>query len=236
MCTVRLLAMRVVFKPSSAETYEVTRLLVLRSLCFFVLLHPFRDIGDGTFTARIREAQLSAISLDHVYMTSAIDQGGIGPSDEIHPRNKAEVGRRLSLNLRHHLYSDGVNPDGPVVETILWSASSFTVKFKQTDKLLQKGCSKCVTCCKESPFQMCPSTSSSPRQCTRVPIKLIDDNVVHLTLPTTNTKTTLRFMYEDTPQCSLYNGDGLPSVPFQANLSPPPYPKPVVAALPTPAK
>ena len=71
---------------------------------FYLVQLPNFSGGNpaGTDWARLREAQAQALSLPNTGMAVTID---IGDPDNIHPRNKQEVGRRLALIARHHLYN-----------------------------------------------------------------------------------------------------------------------------------
>ena len=69
---------------------------------FYLVQLPNYGGGDpaGTNWARLREAQAQVLSLPNTGMAVTID---IGDPDNVHPRNKQEVGRRLALLARHHL-------------------------------------------------------------------------------------------------------------------------------------
>lgn len=53
-----------------------------------------KKIQPDSEWAALREAQTKALKLDQVGMAVTID---IGLADDIHPKNKQEVGRRLAL-------------------------------------------------------------------------------------------------------------------------------------------
>jgi sialate O-acetylesterase len=60
--------------------------------------------------AVLRESQSAALSLPRTGQAVAID---IGDTNDIHPRNKQEVGRRLALAARKVAYGDNVEFSGP---------------------------------------------------------------------------------------------------------------------------
>ena len=66
--------------------------------------------------AELREAQSEALHLDGTAMAVAID---IGEGDNIHPKNKQELGRRLALIARARVYGESVACSGPVYLTLL---------------------------------------------------------------------------------------------------------------------
>jgi sialate O-acetylesterase len=63
--------------------------------------------------AMLRESQLAALTLPGTAQAVAID---IGEADDIHPRNKQEVGRRLALAARNVAYGEDVVFSGPVYQ------------------------------------------------------------------------------------------------------------------------
>ena len=64
----------------------------------------------------IRESQSAALSLPNTHQAVIYD---IGEADDIHPRNKWEVGRRLSLAALHDIYGhEDIHPYSPRVENI----------------------------------------------------------------------------------------------------------------------
>ncbi len=63
----------------------------------------------------LREAQTMTLSLANTAMTVAID---IGDSSDIHPKNKQEVGRRLSLAARKLAYGEQIIYSGPLYNSM----------------------------------------------------------------------------------------------------------------------
>jgi len=61
--------------------------------------------------AALREAQAAALALPKTAQAIAID---VGEADDIHPRNKQDVGRRLALAARRVAYGQDVEHSGPV--------------------------------------------------------------------------------------------------------------------------
>jgi sialate O-acetylesterase len=95
---------------------------------YFVQLAPYhyRDI-DGVDSAKLREAQFKTMSLSNTGMAVITDIGNI---DDIHPRNKKEVGRRLSL---WALAKDYGNKDlvysGPLYKSMKVEAGKIRLEF-----------------------------------------------------------------------------------------------------------
>ena len=83
---------------------------------YFVQLANFMEskkIQPNSEWAALREAQTKALKLDQVGMAVTID---IGLADDIHPKNKQEVGRRLALLALAGSYGKNVSSSAPVFQ------------------------------------------------------------------------------------------------------------------------
>jgi sialate O-acetylesterase len=77
--------------------------------------------------AELREAQTMALALPNTGMAVAID---IGEADDIHPRNKKDVGLRLAFNALHSTYGRGdVIPCGPIFRSAKREGSALRLSF-----------------------------------------------------------------------------------------------------------
>jgi sialate O-acetylesterase len=85
----------------------------------------------------LREAQSMALSLENTAMIITID---VGDSADIHPRNKQEVGRRLSLAARKLIYYDDVTYSGPVFKSMFINSGKCRLRFYSSEEgLASKG-------------------------------------------------------------------------------------------------
>jgi sialate O-acetylesterase len=82
--------------------------------------------------AYLREAQASVLNDPDTGMAVAID---IGESGNIHPRNKQEVGRRLSLLALRDVYGYEVEAQGPRFEYVDFSGGQAVVHFENAEGL-----------------------------------------------------------------------------------------------------
>jgi Domain of Unknown Function (DUF1080)/Carbohydrate esterase, sialic acid-specific acetylesterase len=83
---------------------------------YFVQIAPFRYSNDQGQTAELREAQAKTLRVPHTGMAVTMD---IGDTSDIHPRNKAEVGRRLALLALKDTYGQAaIEASGPVVDSV----------------------------------------------------------------------------------------------------------------------
>lgn len=105
---------------------------------YFVQIAPYPYGGDGTKAAALRDAQRRTLSLTNTGMVVTLD---IGDTTNIHPANKEEVGRRLSLwalaktyGLKNIVYS------GPLYKSMKVAGNKIILSFDHTDGgLVAKG-------------------------------------------------------------------------------------------------
>ncbi len=85
----------------------------------------------------LREAQTMALSLPQTAMAVTID---IGDSADIHPRNKQEVGRRLSLAAQKIAYGEDIVFSGPLFKKMFIDDSKCWLLFNHVgDGMIAKG-------------------------------------------------------------------------------------------------
>lgn len=96
---------------------------------FFVQLAnftaPSEKPGDSDW-AELREAQAMTLSLPNTGMATIID---IGEADDIHPRNKQDVGRRLALSALKVAYNQDVVHSGPTFKQMEIDGNTAIVSF-----------------------------------------------------------------------------------------------------------
>ena len=78
----------------------------------FVQLANYGRVPDTSTWPELREAQTMALDLVHTGMAVTTD---IGNPENVHPRNKQDVGRRLALAARAKAYGEsGITYSGPI--------------------------------------------------------------------------------------------------------------------------
>lgn len=174
----------------------------------FVQLPNFRSAElspeESTWPA-LREAQTSGLSLPNVGMAIAID---LGDPDDIHPRNKKDIGYRLSLPARALVYKDTIVYSGPTYKSMNISGDTIVVAFEHTQHgLMTKSKYGYVT-----GFQLAGKDQKY------VWAKAwIRDNNVFVYSPEIKNPIAVRYAWCDNPEdLNLYNRDGLPAGPFRS--------------------
>ena len=154
--------------------------------------------------ADVREAQRQAVLEDkHAALTVNVD---IGDATNLHPTNKAELGRRLALAARNVVYGERIPPSGPVVASVRRLRSDVVVTFRDvTGALSGRGD-------QPSGFELCGASQSS---CHPADMRVEGATVV---LRDTGSATRVRYCWGDTPVCSVSDGSHRPAGPFEAAI------------------
>lgn len=97
---------------------------------FFVQLANFMvpsAMPEESSWAELREAQTMTLSLPNTGMATIID---IGEADDIHPRNKQDVGRRLALSALKVAYDQDIVHSGPTFKEMQIEGNKMNVSFE----------------------------------------------------------------------------------------------------------
>lgn len=150
--------------------------------------------------AELREAQyLTTKAIPNVGMATAID---IGESNDIHPHNKQEVGRRLALEALRKTYGRKIESSGPVLKSWITENGSLRVKFDHAKGLQSKG--------KLEGFAI----AGADKKFVWADAKIEGESVV-LSSPLVRRPIYVRYAWDSYPPTPLYNGAGLPAIPFR---------------------
>lgn len=173
---------------------------------YFVQLANYKEAVSqpaASDWAELREAQTKTLSLPATGMASAID---IGDAKDIHPKNKQEVGRRLSLIARAQVYGEQIAYSGPVYTTKQIAGKKITLSFKHTNEGLQAkgGALKGFAIAGEDQqFHWAQATIKGNQ------VIVWSDEVPH--------PVAVRYDWANNPDGNLYNGAGLPANPFRTD-------------------
>ena len=91
-------------------------------------MKPVQNPTDSEW-AELREAQTKTLALPNTGMASAID---IGEANDIHPRNKQDVGKRLALNAFKVAYRKDIVYTGPTFESVEFKDGKAYITFAET--------------------------------------------------------------------------------------------------------
>ena len=97
--------------------------------------NPNPEGGDGW--ARVREAQMQALDIPGTGMAVITD---IGEANDIHPKNKQDVGKRLAQWALHQTYNKkDLVPSGPLFKSHKVEGKSIRISFNYTGSGLMVG-------------------------------------------------------------------------------------------------
>jgi sialate O-acetylesterase len=153
--------------------------------------------------AELREAQMAALSLPRTGFAMAID---IGDANDIHPRNKREVGRRLALSALAKTYGQSITYSGPVFESVRLDGATARVRFRHAQGLR--------TSDGRPPTGF--SIAGDDRRFVWAKAHIQGDEIV-LQNPTGAPVAGIRYGWANNPGVNVVNGAGLPMSPFRTD-------------------
>lgn len=173
---------------------------------YFVQLANFMEskkIQPNSEWAALREAQTKALKLDQVGMAVTID---IGLADDIHPKNKQEVGRRLALVALAGSYGKNVSSSAPVFQNYIIKGNKMELDFGQ----------------KQDGFQIKGTTLkgftiAGPDRVFYPAEAMVHDGKIILSSTEVPAPLAARYGWADNPDCNLYGENGLPVAPFRTD-------------------
>ena len=176
----------------------------------FVQLANFRAVNPEPVDdawAELREAQLMALSLPNTGMAVTID---IGEADDIHPRNKQDVGKRLALNALHLVYGKDVDHSGPIYKSMAIEGGKIRLTFDHVgDGLIAKDGEKLTGFAiagVDKKFYWADA--------------IIDGETLVASSSNVPEPVAVRYAWSTNPVCNFYNKAGLPASPFRTDSWP----------------
>lgn len=161
--------------------------------------------GDSQW-AELREAQTTALSLPNTALVAAID---IGEADNIHPKNKLEVSRRLSLAARRLAYGEELVFSGPVYQSMKIDGDRIRVSFSSTGGGLMS---------KNKYGFLRGFALADEGGDFRWALAYLEGNEVVVFSPSVRQPVAVRYAWSDNPgSLDLYNAEGLPAFPFRTD-------------------
>jgi len=174
---------------------------------YYVQLANFMTVSNEPVQsdwAELREAQSKTLHLENTGMAVIID---IGEANNIHPKNKQEVGRRLSLLARANTYGEKIVGSGPVYDSYRIEGNTFRIKFRNTDGGLRYRDGETL-----KGFAI-----AGPDHKFQWADALIDGNDVIVSCKDMVNPVAVRYAWANNPVCNLYNGADLPASPFRTD-------------------
>jgi sialate O-acetylesterase len=153
-----------------------------------------------------REAQLQNLSILNTAMVVAIDNADANDMNNVHPKNKQEIGRRLALAALAIAYSEKIVYSGPLYDKMKIEGNSIRLYFTNTGTGLvaKDGDLKGFAIAGEDK-KFVSATAK------------IDGNTILVSNPEINNPVAVRYGWGSNPLTNLYNKENLPASPFRTD-------------------
>ena len=182
--------------------------------------NPNEDPAGGDGYAKVREAQAKALSIPNTGMAVIIDTVPLKESANIHPRNKYDVGMRLSrwaLNRDYGMKDLVVS--GPIYKTMKVEGDKVHLSFEHAGSGLMIGTKEGRTPTvenKEGKLK-CFAIAGADKKWVWAEA-VIQQNTVVVSSPEIKEPVAVRYAFSMNPDgANLYNREGLPASPFRTD-------------------
>ncbi|NBZ95176.1 MAG: hypothetical protein EBR40_01885 [Proteobacteria bacterium] len=158
--------------------------------------------ADAKSFPLIREAAMKVSgTVDHVGVISAVDVGDAG---NIHPLDKKPVGERAALWALNHVYGEKVVSEGPGFGKVDFATGKAVVPLTSNKEgVVLKSPGGFELAGKDRKFY--PAKEE------------LKDGSIEVSSPEVSKPVALRYAFLNFPECSLYNGAGIPALPFRTD-------------------
>lgn len=175
----------------------------------FVQLANFmerKELQPESDWALLREAQTQTLELPATGMATIID---IGDAEDIHPRNKKDVGERLWLQAKKVAFEEEILASGPIFKDVKREGEELVLTFSEVGEGLKlnsgEGVKGFIVEDAEGQFKAVTGSISGLDQ-------------VKLVIPEGIVPVGIRYAWADNPEVNLVNELNLPAVPFRTGL------------------
>jgi sialate O-acetylesterase len=167
--------------------------------------------------AQLREAQLKTLSVTNTGMAVTID---IGDPNNIHPRNKQDVGRRLALLAIAKAYGyKGPQYSGPIYKSMKVDGNKIILEFDAFSKTNSDELRGFTIAGPDRKFV--PAQAEVFKDSVPIPGREHaqgEKQMIVVWSPDVNAPAAVRYGWSDvTSECNLYNAAGLPASPFRTD-------------------
>ncbi|MBI5092296.1 MAG: sialate O-acetylesterase [Candidatus Hydrogenedentes bacterium] len=151
----------------------------------------------------IQEAQLMSLAVKNTAMAVTID---IGAPNDIHPRNKQDLGKRLALAAEATVYHQRIPYSGPIYKSMKFVHGKIELSFTHTGGGLvaRDGALKGFV------------IAGADRQFVPAQAEIRGKRIL-VWSDTVPNPTAARYAWDDNPEATLFNKAGLPASPFRTD-------------------
>jgi sialate O-acetylesterase len=152
----------------------------------------------------VRDAQFKALALKNTGMAVTID---IGDPDDVHPKDKLDVGLRLALAARAIAYGEKIEWSGPLYRQLTQEDHALRVWFDHASGLSAKGAEGVPL----TGFEI----AGADGKYLAAEARIAGTSVI-VSNSAVPTPVSVRYGWASNPNCNLVNREGLPASPFRA--------------------
>ncbi|MEK7395556.1 MAG: sialate O-acetylesterase [Candidatus Poribacteria bacterium] len=165
---------------------------------------PEKPEPSDSAWAELREAQTITLSLPNTGMAVIID---VGEANNIHPKNKQDVGHRLALNALAMAYGRSMVFSGPLYQSMESVGDKIRIKFRYSqDGLMAKN---------NEPLKGF-AIAGEDKKFVWANANIEGESVIVWSDKVTKPMA-VRYAWADNPVCNLYNKSELPASPFRTD-------------------
>jgi sialate O-acetylesterase len=164
----------------------------------FVQISNFKATPAADW-ATLRDQQLKTLALSNTGMAVTID---IGNPDNVHPTDKVDVGLRLARAARVLSYGEAIEDSGPIFRQATPEGGSIRAWFDHAKGLMANSGALTGIEVAGADGKFVAATAT------------IEGDTIVAASPTVAEPLYIRYGWANSPQCNLFNGEGLPASPF----------------------
>ena len=153
--------------------------------------------------AWFRQAQMKVLDLPHTGVANTIDLGDV---KNIHPKDKAPIGKRLALLAARDVNGKKLSAEGPRFKGITINGSEVTVSFENAEGLKTKD--------RKAPAQFW--LAGEDKKWVKASAKINAQTVI-VTAQGLTSPVAVRYAFAGFPKVNLINASGLPAYPFRTD-------------------
>jgi sialate O-acetylesterase len=166
--------------------------------------HGSREyVQPNSIWAQFRDVQMKALETPHTGMVVAVDLGG---DEQELPRNKEDVGKRLSLWALARAYGKDLVYSGPLYDSMAIQIDKIRVRFKNVGGGLKVNGSRLKGFKMSGDFRIFVDADAE-----------IDGDTVVVSSKECHWPAAVRYAWAENPDCNLTNKEGLPASPFRSD-------------------
>jgi sialate O-acetylesterase len=164
----------------------------------FVQISNFKSTPAEDW-ATLRQQQLKTLAVRNTAMAVTID---IGNPDNVHPTDKVDVGLRLARAARVLSYGEALEYSGPIFRQATPEGGSIRAWLDHAKGLTAKGEAPTSFEVAGADGKFVPATAA------------IQGETILLSSPSIAEPEHVRYGWANSPECNLFNDEGLPASPF----------------------